>query len=114
MSLNLQLTAVTFIFFVLLSIFYLLRKGKITIKYSLIWIFTSLILLFFTIFPSLMIYITRILGFNVGSNMIFAGLIAMLLIINLSLTVIISSQNSKIRLLIQEVSIIKGSINEKK
>ena len=56
----------------------------------------------------------NLLGFEVGSNMIFAGLIAMLIFINIALTVIVSGQSSKIRLLIQEVSMLKGKIDEKR
>ena len=87
-----KITLLLFIVSVLLSVFYILKKGRITIKYSLVWIFSSLIIL---------------------SNMIFAGLIAMLMFITLALTVIISGQNDKIRLLIQEVSILKGKYDEK-
>ena len=57
---------------------------------------------------------TNLLGFEVGSNMIFAGLIAMLIFINIALTVIVSGQSSKIRLLIQEVSMLKGRVDEKR
>jgi hypothetical protein len=46
--------------------------------------------------------------------MIFAGLIAMLIFINIALTVIVSGQSSKIRLLIQEVSMLKAKIDEKR
>ena len=75
MNFNIQITSLLFIVSVLLSIFYIVKKGCITIKCSLVWIFSSLILL---------------------SNMIFEGLIAMLIFITLALTVIISGQNNKI------------------
>ena len=66
------------------------------------------------LFPNIMTSIANLLGFEVGSNMIFAGLIAILCFINIVLTVIVSGQNAKIRLLIQEVSILKGEIHDKK
>lgn len=109
MSINLQIISISFIVIVLICILYILRKGRITIKYSLPWIFACLILLLLTIFPGLLNFFTKLLGFNVGSNMIFAGLIAMLIFINIVLTVIISGQNNKIRLLIQEVSLLKSN-----
>ncbi len=108
MSLNLQLTSLTFIVVVLTSIIYILRKGRMTIKYALPWLLACLMLLLFIFSPSLFSLFTNVLGFNLGSNMVFSGLIAMLIFINIILTVIISGQNNKIRLLIQEVSIIKN------
>lgn len=114
MSLNLQIVAVLFLLAILVSIIYILRKGRIAIKYALVWFFAALMLLIFVIFPGLMNSLTNLLGFEVGSNMIFAGLIAMLIFINIALTVIVSGQSSKIRLLIQEVSMLKGKIDEKR
>jgi hypothetical protein len=114
MSLNLQIVAVLFLLAILVSIIYILRKGRIAIKYALVWFFAALVLLIFIIFPGLMNSLTNLLGFEVGSNMIFAGLIAMLIFINIALTVIVSGQSSKIRLLIQEVSMLKGKIDEKR
>ena len=114
MSLNLQIVAVLFLLAILVSIIYILRKGRIAIKYALVWFFAALVLLIFIIFPGLMNSLTNLLGFEVGSNMIFAGLIAMLIFINIALTVIVSGQSSKIRLLIQEVSMLKAKIDEKR
>ena len=110
MSINLQLFSCLFILTILILIIYILRKGRIIIKYALVWIAAALTLLLFIIFPGLFMGITKILGFNIGSNMIFAGLIAFLMFINIILTVIVSGQNNKIRLLIQEVSMLKEKI----
>ena len=110
MSLNLQLVAITFLLIVLAVVFYILIKWRVNVKYSLVWLFACGILLVFTIFPDLLVLITKILGFNVGSNMIIASLIGILMLINIALTVIISGQTKKINLLIQELSILKGKI----
>ena len=114
MSFNLQIVAILFLLAILVTIIYILRKGRITIKYALVWLFACMVLFIFVLFPGLMNNLSNILGFEVGSNMIFAGLIAMLIFINIALTVIVSGQSSKIRLLIQEVSMLKENINEKK
>ena len=50
--------------------------------------------------------------FELLSNMMLTFLIVILLFITLSLTIIVSTQNEKIRLLIQELSILKGKNNE--
>ena len=110
MSFNLQLISCLFIFIVLLLVVCMLRNGIINIKYALVWIAAITVLLLFLIFPSFFTWLTKLLGFNVGSNMIFAGLIAFLMFINIILTIIVSNHNNKIRLLIQEVSMLKGKI----
>ena len=114
MNLNLQIVGLFFIFIILISIFYILRKGRMAIKYALVWLFAGLVLFIYLLFPGIMDATSKLLGFEVGSKMIFAGLIAMLIFINIALTVIVSGQNEKIRLLIQEVSIIKGELNNNK
>lgn len=114
MTLNLQIFAALFLVAIIVTIIYMLRRSRISVKYSLIWFFAAIILLLFIIFPGLMNLSTNLLGFEVGSNMIFAGLIAMLIFINIALTVIVSGQSSKIRLLIQEVSMLKGRVDEKR
>ena len=114
MSFNLQLFSSIFILVILFTIIYIVRKDKISVKYALVWLFAGVILFIFVLFPSIMNFISTLLGFEVGSNMIFAGLIAMLIFINIALTVIVSGQSSKIRLLIQEVSMLKGKIDEKR
>lgn len=37
MSFNLQIVAVLFLLAILVSIIYILRKGRIAIKYALVW-----------------------------------------------------------------------------
>ena len=58
--------------------------------------------------PGFLSFITNILGFKTSSNMIISLIIVVLIIISIALTVIVSNQDKKIRLLIQEVSILKS------
>lgn len=107
MSLSLIICATIFLLALICTVIYLVTKGKIFIKYSFVWLLPCLILLIFTIVPGLLEWTTKILGFQISSNMIFAMLSALLLIITLALTVIVSNQKNQIRLLVQEISILK-------
>lgn len=109
MSLELKLTSLFFLIFINFIIIYLVSKNKISVKYSIIWLIPSFILLVFIVTPNLLMYITKFFGFQTSSNMIFALIIALILMIIISLTVIVSQQKSQIRRLIQEISLIKGS-----
>ena len=89
------------------------RKGRIPIKYTLVWLAAIFIFLIIAIFPQLLGFFKELLGFELASNMIFAIAILVLLYINLAITIIISGQNEKIKLLIQEVSVLKKEISDK-
>lgn len=112
MSLELIISSIVFLVTIICFILYLTRKRKISIKYSLVWIFPCVVLLIFTLIPKFMMFVAGLLGFMTASNMILTLLICFLFAITIALTVIVSNQKEKIRLLIQEVSIIKGKNNE--
>ena len=107
MTFNLLLISIIFIIFVIFFIIYFIKKDKINVKYSIIWLLLFLLLFTLVLIPGTLEFLTNILGFQTPSNMILCLLIAVLVVINISLTGIVSSQDKKIRLLIQEVSILK-------
>ena len=107
MTFNLMFLIILFSFFVIGFILFFIKKGKIKIKYAILWILMFGLLLLLLIFPDLLGWITVKLGFEVPSNMIFSFLLGILVLINISLTGIVSSQDKKIRILIQEISLLK-------
>lgn len=111
MSLAVQLVALAFILFLFILVTYYVKKNKISIKYSIVWYLSLLLLTIFTIFPVILGYVTKLIGIQLSSNFIFAFMIGVLFVITLSLTIIVSEQQDKIKMLIQEISILK---NDKK
>lgn len=107
MSINLIFCSIIFSLFIIVFILHLLRKDKLKLKYSLVWLSLFVILLVLLLIPGFLDFSTRMLGFQTSSNMVFSMLIGVLVIISISLTGIVSSQDKKIRLLIQELSILK-------
>ena len=64
--------------------------------------------------PNFLNILTEFLGFQTPSNMILCLLIAILIVVNITLTGILTSQDKKIRILVQEISLIKKEkTNEK-
>ena len=112
MSTSLIFVSGIFSISVITFILYLIRKENVNIKYSLIWLILFIILLICLFIPGLLNYITKMLGFQTASNMVLSLLIAVLVIINISNTVINSHQDKKIRLLIQEISILKKDLKK--
>ena len=93
----------------------LLRRGRIPVKFSILWFIVAVILLVVGIFPNFIVLISTRIGFISMSNMLVGILIFLLFAMCIALTVIVSGQATKITLLIQEVSMLKKKIvNEEK
>ena len=109
MKFEIQLVALFFIFLLFILVTYYVKKNKISVKYSIVWYLCMVILALFTIFPNILGYVTNLVGIEVSSNFIFAFMIGVLFIITLSLTIIVSEQQEKIKQLVQEISILKST-----
>ncbi len=100
---------IAIIFFVIIMIAFI-KKDNISIKYSLIWLASCLISIIIILVPQFLERLSKILGFELASNMIFMIAIGVLFAISFSFTIIVSKQTQKIRLLIQEVSMLKSRV----
>ncbi len=92
------------------------RKKHLTIKYTSLWVFLILIMAVVVMFPGLVFKLSELAGFEKTSNMIFLLGFFFLFYLSFILTTIISKQNEKINLLIEEVSMLKERVksDEKK
>ena len=111
-SLTITLIIVSISLFIIIT--YVLKKGRIPEKYSLLWYFFALLILLTSLFPKVFSWISSILGFEVMSNLIIAIIIGILLLLTMALTVMIAGQNKKTTLLIQELSIVKHELENVK
>lgn len=112
MSLSLSITLVTVSIFLIFLITYILKKGRISEKYSLLWYLFALLILLVALFPKLFSFISIKLGFQVMSNLIIGVIIGILLLLTMALTIMIAGQKKKTTLLIQEISILKQKVEE--
>lgn len=110
MSTSLKILSLAFILALAVAILFIVKKGRITLKYSIIWYACLLVLAILIIFPNILVWVTRLFGIQASSNFVFAFMIGILFVICISLTVIVSDQSERIRCLIQEVSILKEKI----
>ena len=107
MSKSLVITLVIFSITWIIILLRSVRNGKLSIKYSMIWLFVSLILFIVGIFPKLMEIISDFFGFLTISNLVIGIILTLLLILTLFLTMIVTNQKTQINNLIQEVSMLK-------
>jgi len=101
--------AIAVIFFVVIII-NSIRKDNISIKYSLVWLASGLITIIILLVPNVLETISNLLGFKLVSNMIYMLAILILLMISFCFTIIVSRQTKKIRLLVQEISLLKERV----
>lgn len=100
------------VIFYFLCIFFLLKRKKLSLKYSLMWLFSGTIILLIILFPNVFNALMYKIGIVNASNGLFAICIFLFLIILLMLTSIISNMNNKIKVLIQIIGINEKRIRE--
>lgn len=105
---NLKIVLVIVALFMIYITLRNVRNNKIPIRYSLLWLLSGFILLFVALFPNAFGYISNLIGFQVSSNLVIGLFISLLLLITMMLTKIVSEQNKKITLLIEEISLLKS------
>lgn len=103
------LVAVVLYFIFLLR---LLIKRRLNLKYTLLWLAFGLVLLIFTLFPSLLGFCASLVGFELASNGLFAILHFCTLVLLISMTAIVSKLNEKEKRLIQTIALLERRIQE--
>lgn len=90
----------------LIYIIHAIRKKQIDIRHALVWLIAGIVLLFFDIFPSLLIGLAHLLGFELPVNMLFFLALALLTLIIFALTAKVSRMSEQIKTLMQEMAIL--------
>ena len=98
--------------FLIVMVTIILKKGRIPMKFALVWYVPSIAIVLLALFPGLFEYIADFIGFQTISNLVAGFLFVVLFLIIIALTVIIAGQTTKINLLIKEVSMLKKQVNE--
>lgn len=91
----------------------LVKNDKLQLRYSLVWLAMACIVLLCAIFPQPLFDLAHMFGFQVGSNFLFFIGLFFLLCICLSLTSIVSKQQSAIKNLSQRIAILENEFLNK-
>ena len=113
MSIFLRILLLVFSIVLALATTIVVKRGRMPIKYSLLWYFSSLIVFVLAVFPFIIEWVAGLFGFITLSNLVTSIMIGILLFLTMSLTIITAGQKRKITLLIQEVSMLKEKVNKK-
>lgn len=105
--LKLQITLIVGALLYLIIIFGLLKKQRLNVRYSLLWLAGALVMLLFACFPYLVKVLRDYTGVEVVSNLVFLLVIVFMMFLLLSLTAAVSGQAEKIKRLTQAVALLE-------
>lgn len=95
-----------------LCILHLIKKGNLALKYSLMWLFSGIVILFIVLFPSTFNFLMEQIGIVNPSNGLFAICTFLILVMLLAVTSIISKMNNKIKTLTQLLGMAEKRIRD--
>lgn len=98
----------TFMFFV----FRLIAKGKLREEYSFVWIACTILLLLFSIWRNGLDVIAKMLGVYYAPALVFMTAIFAIIVFLVHLSVVNSKQHDQIKILTQELAMLKKKIEE--
>ena len=108
LRLDMFLGAVVF----LVVILWLLKKGRLTVRYSIIWLMAGGALLVFAVFPYIVLVLRDWLNMEMPVNVIFTLVLAFVLLLLLSLSTIVSGFAEKLKSLAQENALLEKRVRE--
>lgn len=109
-TLRIFLLVAILVYFMLLVL--LMRKGRMSIKYSLVWVFAGLVMLILIVWPEILYKFSMLVGISMPVNALYSFIFFCMLIILVSLTAIASGMNEKIKKLTQTQAIIEQRLRE--
>ena len=93
-------------------ILYYLKKRMLELKYTLIWLAAGVVMGIMLIFPDLLDWFRSLLGIGSNMNALYMLCFAFIIMILMTLRSIGSRQMLKIRVLIQEISMLEKRVRD--
>ena len=95
----------------LLIIFALLKKGQMSVKYSLLWLALAVVLVIFAVFPYVVYVLRDLLDVQMPVNLVFMLMFCFVLLV-LSLSIGVSQLADKCKRLTQENAILEKRVRD--
>ena len=112
MGITLKLFLLILLLCQLILIVRTVKLKRLSMKYASFWIILILLMSVIVVFPKIVFIMSNFFGFEKTSNMIFLLGFFFLFYVIFILNTSICNQNEKIRLLIQEISILKERVKQ--
>jgi hypothetical protein len=98
----------------LLLVLELIRRGRLKERYSLLWLFSGIVLLVLSLSRSLLEYFSRLIGIYYPPSLLFLIAFVFLLLITLHFSAVISGLSEKNKRLTQEIALLHQAVEELK
>ena len=109
---GIQLIAVTGSVLFLLAVLWSVRQKKLKEAYALLWLFTGVVMLFFSIWPKSLRSISELIGIVYPPATLFLLLLGGIILILFQYALILSRNQEKISRLAQETAILKNELEK--
>jgi hypothetical protein len=97
---------------VLAGIFELLRRRQLSEKYTVLWLAVGVVLLVLTVFPNVLVSISRSAGVTLPANLLFFVAIVFLICVALHLSWELSRLENETRKLAEDLAILRLELDE--
>jgi hypothetical protein len=97
---------------VLAGILELLRRRQLSEKYTVLWLAVGIVLLVLTVFPNVLVSISRSVGVTLPANLLFFVAIVFLICVALHLSWELSRLENETRKLTEDLAILRLELDE--
>ena len=112
MSWKLRIILILLVFFADLFSFRQIRRGKMSLNHSLLWILISMVLLLIAVFPTIAFRLAGMMGIGTPVNLVFLFFAFFSIILFIYLTNVISKEDRINRRLVQKVALMEKELRE--
>ena len=91
---------------------YLIKNSKLKEEYSFLWIAVSIVMIAVSIFPQLLNFLRRFLGFSFIENILYFFSLFFLLVLSLQMTVQVSKLSNQTKTLAQKLAMMEEKLNK--
>jgi len=109
---TLQIFFIVAILLFLAVIVHYLKRKRLNLKYTLVWLFCAFAMLFFAIFPDFVGKLGALVGIATPTSTVFVFVNMFILLILLTLTVIVSGLNDRLHRLTQTQALLERRIRD--
>ena len=99
---------------ILFGVVELVRRGRLKENYSVLWICTSVVIIFFAVFRHLIDHLGSLIGIYYSPSAFFLLAFIFLTLITVQFSVVISKLSDRNKVLTQEMAILKLRLDELK
>jgi hypothetical protein len=93
-------------------IIYLVKNSNLKEEYSFLWIAVSIVMIAISIFPQILNFLRKFLGFSFIENILYFFSLFFLLVLSLQMTVQVSRLSNQTKTLAQKLAMMEEKLNK--